>query len=123
MLTVWELPVLTEDWPERLETRAVALGPVIALAGFADRAIVTTAQARGACACLDFPFDIDDLLDVVDRVARSFAADRWPLPPRAESAHVLPPRSRRRVAASTAPSPMIASIWSDYGPPTTINDR
>ncbi len=120
VLTIWEVPVLTENWPQRLQTRALALGPVIALAGFADRAIVTTARSQGACACLDFPFDSDDLLDVVDRVSRSFAATQWPLPPRAESRHVLPPRSRRRAAASTGSSPLVPSLWSHRGPPSTM---
>ncbi len=41
VLTIWEVPVLEPDWAERLASRALRTGPIIALAGFADRAIVT----------------------------------------------------------------------------------
>ena len=37
VLTIWEVPVLESGWARRLESRAHRTGPVIALAGFADR--------------------------------------------------------------------------------------
>ena len=44
VLTIWEVPVLEPGWADRLERRAIQTGPVIALAGFADRAIVARAS-------------------------------------------------------------------------------
>jgi hypothetical protein len=96
VLTIWDVPVLEPSWPERLKRRARATGPVIALVGFADRTIVAQANASGAVACLELPFSLDDLLDVIDRQARCLAEQSWPLPARVEPPHVLPPRSRRR---------------------------
>ena len=43
VLTIWEVPVLESGWTRRLEWRTHQTGPVIALAGFADRALVTRA--------------------------------------------------------------------------------
>jgi len=68
LLTIWEVPVLEPDWSDRLARRAQTAGPVIALIGFADRTTVTQAKAAGAVACLDLPFRVDDLLDVIDGV-------------------------------------------------------
>jgi hypothetical protein len=114
VLTIWDIPVLEPGWAERLERRALRTGPVIALAGFADRAIVARARASGAVACLELPCDLDDLIDAIDRVVGSTDLESWPLPPRAEPPHVLPPRSHRharRRADSVAEAP-----WSDRGP-------
>ena len=114
VLTIWEIPVLETGWAGRLEWRALRTGPVITLAGFADREIVTQARAHGAVSCLELPCDLDDLIDAVDRVIRLTALESWPVPPRAEPPHELPPRShgnarRRGNPASSAP-------WSDRGP-------
>lgn len=79
----WDVPVLEADWPDRLASLAT-FGPVIALLGFADRATVTLARARGASACLDMPCDIGDFLAALDRVA-TFRRDpphSAPPPPR-----------------------------------------
>ena len=95
-LTIWDVPVLEPDWAERLERRARSTGPVIALFGFADREVVSTAKARGAVACLELPYDVDDLIDVIDRAGRSFPTDKWPVRVRVEPPHRLPPRPRRR---------------------------
>jgi hypothetical protein len=110
-LTIWDVPVLEPDWAERLERRTRFTGPVIALCGFADRDVVATAKSRGAVACLELPYDVDDLIDVVDRVGRSIPADRWPKHVRIELPHRLPPHPRRRKQQqdrSTAAVP-----WSD----------
>jgi len=98
-LTIWEVPVLEPGWSEALERRALATGPVIGLLGFADRATVSRAKAKGAAACLDLPFEIEDLIDSVERAAGSRAPEQWPLPARAEPPHQLPPRPRRRTAS------------------------
>jgi hypothetical protein len=120
VLTIWEVPVLEPGWPERLDRRVLATGPVIALMGFADRSTVTLAKAKGACACLELPCDSDDLLDVIERVTRSIPLEEWALPPRAEPPHHLPPRPRRRVSAPTRSSFVEPSLWSDHRPPSTI---
>jgi len=73
-LRVWDVPVLEPDWPELLR-RQSSLGPVIALLGFADRVTVARAKAAGAAACLDLPFDLDDLVHVVARVSAAAKSD------------------------------------------------
>jgi CheY-like chemotaxis protein len=78
--TVWDVPVLEPDWPDRLQ-RLAKSGPVVALLGFADRTTVTHARRSGASACLDLPCDVGDLLAVLDRVATV----------RLDHAHELPP--------------------------------
>jgi hypothetical protein len=91
VVTVWDVPVLDAGWPELIEHRS-RLGPVIALLGFADRATVGLAGAKGAAACLDLPFNAMDLIDVLDRVSRALLDDREPpVPVRLESPHAVPP--------------------------------
>jgi hypothetical protein len=104
-LTIWEAPILEPDWPERLRACADASGPVIVLAGFADRAIVSISRAHGAVACLDLPVDGDDLLNVVDRIATGFSLDRWPIPMRMDSAHSVPPPRKRDLTPLRWPDP------------------
>lgn len=114
VLTIWEIPVLEPGWAERLEWRVLRTGPLIALAGFADREIVGRARAGGAATCLELPCDLDDLIDAIERVVRSNDPETWPVPPRAEPAHALPPRSHRhahRRGNLAAPTPS-----SDRGP-------
>jgi hypothetical protein len=120
VLTIWEVPVLEPGWPPRLQWRVHRTGPVIALAGFADRAIVTRARQAGAVACLELPCDIDDLIDVVDRTVSTTPADSWPIPARVEPPHVLPARRRnaRRHGGLVA-----TSHWPDRGPLPTIPYR
>jgi CheY-like chemotaxis protein len=90
-LTVWDVPVLDSGWPAALREQS-RLGPVIALLGFADRETVRRARASGAVACLDVPFELDDLIFVLDRVHRSMMLDRSVMSPvRIETAHPLPP--------------------------------
>ena len=82
-LAVWDIPVLRTDWPRGLARRASA-GPVVALLGFADRATVGQARAHGASACLELPFDLADLVFVLDRLAAPRIEPRTrcrPLPP------------------------------------------
>lgn len=110
-LTIWEVPVLESGWPEVLERRVIATGPLIGLLGFADRATVSQAKANGAVACLDLPFEIEDLLDSVARAAFSRAPEHWPIPARLEPPHQLPPRPRRRVASRE--STTVTRPWSD----------
>jgi hypothetical protein len=110
-LTIWDVPLLEPDWSQRLERRSRANGPVIALFGFADRETVTLAKGSGAIACLELPYHVDDLVDVIDRVARSFSSERWPSPVRVEQAHRLPPSPRRRKEPQKQAVP--APPWSD----------
>ena len=87
-LAVWDVPVLGTDWPRGLARRASA-GPVVALLGFADRATVGQARTHGASACLELPYDLADLVFVLDRLTAS----------RVEPAHEVPPppaAARRR---------------------------
>jgi hypothetical protein len=105
VLTIWEVPVLESGWARRLEWRAHRTGPVIALAGFADRSVVTLAGEAGAVDCLELPCDLDDLVDVVDRIVGLTLPDSWPIPARVESPHRLPPprRNPRRHRLLVAP--------------------
>jgi len=109
-LTIWEVPVLEPGWSEVLERRAIATGPVIGLMGFADRAMVSRAKTQGAAVCLELPFEIEDLIDSVERAAGSRAPEQWPLPARAEPPHQLPPRPRRRAASRETSS--VAPPWA-----------
>jgi CheY-like chemotaxis protein len=91
LLTIWDVPVLDHGWALRMEERS-RRGPLIALLGFADRMTVTQARASGAAACLDLPFDLDDLLHVLNRIDRSTRLNLASASPgRAEPAHILPP--------------------------------
>jgi hypothetical protein len=110
-LTIWDVPVLEPDWSERLERRIRFTGPVIALFGFADRDVVATAKAQGAVACLELPYDVDDLIDVVDRVGRCIPADIWPKHVRVELPHRLPPHPRRRKQQQDTSTGAVP--WSD----------
>jgi hypothetical protein len=118
VLTIWDVPVLEPDWTDRLERRSRSSGPVIALCGFADRTTVARAKSRGAIACLELPYNIDDLLDVIDRAAGSLPIERWPVPARVELPHRLPPRPRRR--RDPRETPAVAPPWSDRDRKPTI---
>ncbi|HMB08414.1 MAG TPA: hypothetical protein VKP69_32375, partial [Isosphaeraceae bacterium] len=85
-LAVWDVPMLEPDWPRALARRARA-GRVVALLGFADRALVARARAHGAAACLELPCDLADLGFVLDRLATGRAAPPHEVPP--------PPAARR----------------------------
>jgi hypothetical protein len=117
VLTIWDVPVL-EEWMERLERHVRQTGPVVALMGFPDRTMVAFAKSKGAVACLELPLNLDDLIDVIDRFARttpkeSPAVTTWGEPP-----HLLPPRSRRRSAARKNRAQ--ETQWPVHGMPPTI---
>jgi hypothetical protein len=76
---VWDVPVLEPGWDAALAVEA-GTRPVVALLGFADRATVGRARSAGASACLDLPWDLDDLDYVLGRIASRVG----------EPAHVLP---------------------------------
>lgn len=120
VLTIWEVPVLEDGWASRLEWRVRRTGPVVALAGFLDRAVADRARSAGAVAALELPCDLDDLIDAVDRAVVETRADDWPIPPRAEPAHVLPPRRKPRASPRLAIAP---STWPDRGPLPRIPSR
>jgi DNA-binding NarL/FixJ family response regulator len=104
--------VLEAGWAQRLEWRARRTGPVIALAGFADRAVVARARGAGAVACLELPCDLDDLVDAVDRTVTLATPESWPIPARVEPPHELPPRRK----ASRHRSLVAPPTWPDGGP-------
>jgi hypothetical protein len=94
-LALWDVPVLEPGWPDQLARRS-RLGPVVALIGFPDRALVTEARAQGASACLELPCGLGDLAGVLDRL----------VPGRGEPPHDVPPPpaalGRRRAARVAA---------------------
>lgn len=81
-LAVWDVPVLEPDWVESLREPALRRS-VLALIGFADRCSVTLAREAGAWACLDSPFDLEDLAFVLDRLAA--------MPSPIDGPHIVPP--------------------------------
>ena len=68
---------------------------------------MTVAKAHGAVACLELPYNVDDLIDILDRTARLLSIDRVPVPARTEQPHRLPPPPRRRQERREDPA------WSD----------
>jgi hypothetical protein len=113
VITIWDVPVLEPDWPGQLE-RLGRRGPVVALLGFADRATVRLAREKGASACLDLPLDLDDLREILDRMAREIpSVPASTVPGRAEEAHSVPPPP-----ASRAEPRGRAAIRERAGPPS-----
>jgi hypothetical protein len=102
---VWDVPVLEPDWPQVLARRC-RLGPVVALLGFADRALVAEARARGASACLELPYDLADLAAALGRLPATAPA---PIAPavslRNEPPHPTPPAPAARRLAAVGGSP------------------
>ncbi len=82
-VAIWDVPWLEPDWSREIARRAER-GPLIALLGFADRALVAEAHAQGAVACLELPLDLADLASVLDRVIYESGLLMQP-------AHVVPP--------------------------------
>jgi hypothetical protein len=119
VLTIWDVPVLEPGWPERLERRSRATGPVIVLFGFADRTTVACAKAHGAAACLELPYNVDDLLDVIDRTARRVPQGSWGTPAKHDAPHILPPRPRGRRTLRQTPAAVPA--WLKRTLPPTMD--
>lgn len=96
-LCVWDVPLLEPGWPRTLARRS-RTGLVVALLGFADRALVRQARSEGASACLELPCDPADLVDVLDRLSAS----------RPDPVHEVPPAPlslRRGPRAVAEPGP------------------
>lgn len=83
-LALWDVPVLEDHWANRLSEQTGSRA-VVALIGFADRALVTRARTAGASACLDLPIDPADLVYVIDRLTA--ARPRLLI----DSGHAVPP--------------------------------
>ena len=67
LASVWDVPILEQDWRERLAART-STNPVLALIGFLDRMTAKLARDSGASACLDLPCDLEDLVMAIDRM-------------------------------------------------------
>ncbi len=67
-LLIWDVPMLSDRWEIRLRDQS-RVRPILALLGFADRTTVNRAREAGAVACLDLPFDLEDLEKVLTRFA------------------------------------------------------
>jgi hypothetical protein len=123
VLTLWDIPVLEPDWPRSLEERT-RFGPVVALLGFADRAIVGQARASGAAACLDLPVDGNDLVHVIERVNRKLRPESLKTESRIEPAHAVPPAPASRAKrgrAAIRQRQMTPPLWSEDAAAPTIN--
>jgi len=99
-VVVWDVPVLDTDWPGTL-ARQARLASVVALLGFADRAMVREARDQGASACLESPCELADLLFVLERLSAC----------RSEPAHGVPPPP---VTSRRAPRPVVESQRDSY---------
>lgn len=86
-LAVWDVPILSPAWGKSL-ARAAPGRSIIALIGFADRAVVTLANDHGASACLDLPCEPGELVFVLDRLC---ANDARSLPFPFDPPHAIPP--------------------------------
>lgn len=94
-LVVWDVPVLDSKWPSLLD-RLIEGGPVIALFGFADRELVSSARAHGASACLELPISPGDLTYVLDRLVSTLPAPSiW----RDTGTRIVPPAHTARRAS------------------------
>lgn len=63
-LMVWDVPTLNPRWEAELKAWG-GRRPVLALLAMASRDLTARARAAGACACLDLPFELNDLHDLV----------------------------------------------------------
>ena len=80
---IWDVPVLEPTWPDQLRLSA-ADRRILTLIPFADRDLVSLARSLGAAACLELPFDPDDLAFVLDRMTGKAR-------PVVDLAHQVPP--------------------------------
>lgn len=67
-LLIWDVPLLSDRWEVRLRDQS-RLRPILTLLGLADRTIVERARSAGAVACLDLPFEYEDLRNSLARHA------------------------------------------------------
>lgn len=63
-MMVWDVPTLNPRWEAELKAWG-GRRPVIALLAMANRDLTARARSSGACACLDLPFELNDLHDLV----------------------------------------------------------
>jgi hypothetical protein len=63
-LLIWDAPILSGRWLVRLRDQARRRS-VLVLLGMAHRDIVAQAKAAGAVACLDLPFEAEDLRNLL----------------------------------------------------------
>ena len=105
-LVIWDAPVLEPRWTEPLERHSVA-ARIICLIGFADRELVQQARAAGAAACLDVPWELDDLKAVLERLAADEPMGQTGSELLVDPGHEVPPppASRGRSAKRTQSRP------------------
>lgn len=102
-VTVIDVPLLEPAWEARIE-QASRWGPVIALLGFPDRATVETARRFGAWACLELPFERDDLGYALKCCLKEMQSEKRATLAGFEPGHRLPRAPLFRVANPKRPS-------------------
>lgn len=65
-LVVWDVPMLSSRWLAELQAQS-RRRPVLALLAMSHRDTTAQARAAGAVACLDLPFETEDLADLLAR--------------------------------------------------------
>ena len=63
-LVIWDIPVLSGRWPAELQAQS-RRRRVLALLAMGHRDSIAQARAAGAVACLDLPFETEDLADLL----------------------------------------------------------
>lgn len=63
-LIIWDVPILSDRWLSQLRIQA-RRRPVLTLLAMSNRDTTEQAKQAGAVACLDLPFDADDLADLL----------------------------------------------------------
>jgi hypothetical protein len=92
-LMLWDVPTLNPRWDSELKAQS-RRRPIISLLAMANREMTARARAAGAVACLDLPFEINDLHDLVlAHLPASTAASGTPQPRREARQDAVPMRS------------------------------
>jgi hypothetical protein len=96
-LLIWDVPVLSDRWEVRLRDQS-RMRPILTLLGLADRGLIERARSAGAISCLELPFQIEDLRNVLERHATRPAnrADMRPDRPRTIRSEPEPMQTDRR---------------------------
>ncbi len=102
-LLVWDVPLLSDRWEVRLRDQS-RLRPILTLLGLADRGIVDRARGAGAVACLDLPFEFEDLRDTLARHAVMTAT---------QAPAIVPPQHVRPASEDRQPRDFARNLRTD----------